>query len=575
MPLRRGSRQAFEDLNMLSRFSIRKKLISLVSFLLASVIFMGVFGVIQMRAINVAAQDTQVHWLPSIRAVSEMRVQSARYRAILRDHLLIADEKAKLKIDKSLEDRVAAFEEAAKSYEPMIGSAEERELFRQVKQLWQEYLSKANEVIVSSRKGDNPQAIDINTNQATPPARAMDDTLGKIVAMNDEGANTSGQLAKSDYATAFLVVVGALAAMIVFGLGTASLIVGSVSGGISSITTSMRALVAGDLTATIPHRAEPTEIGLMADSLQIFKEALSAKQRADAAAAIEANAKLQRAQRVDDITNDFESLIGKVVGTVSAASSELETSAGTMTTTADRSLKLAAMVSSASEEAAANVQSVASATGQMASSVEEIGGQVQESARIASDAVQQAMRTNDRVAELSKAAARIGDVVELINNIAAQTNLLALNATIEAARAGDVGRGFAVVAAEVKTLAEQTAKATGEISQQISAIQAATDDSVLAIREIGSTIGRMSEIASAIASAVEEQGSSTREIARNVQQAAQGTLGVSSNIADLQRDAGEAGSLSTQVFAAARSLSSESDRLKLEVGSFLKAVRAA
>jgi methyl-accepting chemotaxis protein len=211
----------------------------------------------------------------------------------------------------------------------------------------------------------------------------------------------------------------------------------------------------------------------------------------------------------------------------------------------------------------------------MASSVNEISRQVQISANIANEAVAQARKTNDRVAELAKAAARIGDVVELINTIAGQTNLLALNATIEAARAGDAGRGFAVVASEVKALAEQTAKATGEISQQITGIQTATQESVGAIKEIGDTIGRMSEIASTIASAVEEQGVATQEISRNVQQAAHGTQQVSANITDVQRGTSETGSASSQVLSAAQSLSRDSNRLKLEVGKFLNTVRAA
>jgi methyl-accepting chemotaxis protein len=211
----------------------------------------------------------------------------------------------------------------------------------------------------------------------------------------------------------------------------------------------------------------------------------------------------------------------------------------------------------------------------MTSSVNEISRQVQESSRVANDAVDQAQRTNGRVGELSKAASRIGDVVELINTIASQTNLLALNATIEAARAGEAGRGFAVVASEVKALAEQTAKATDEIGQQIAAIQAATRESVGDIREISGTIKKLSEISSTIAAAVEEQGAATQEISRNVQQAAQGTSQVSSNIADVQRGASETGSASAQVHSAARSLSSESNRLKLEVGKFLSSVRAA
>jgi methyl-accepting chemotaxis protein len=338
--------------------------------------------------------------------------------------------------------------------------------------------------------------------------------------------------------------------------------------------------VVGDLAAgrhdvTIPTIERADEIGAMAGSLQVFKEALVAKKIADEAATAEADAKIRRGQRVDTITRDFESMIGEIVEVVSSASGELETSAGTLTSNAERSEQLATAVAAASEEASTNVQSVASATEEMASSVNEISRQVQDSARIASEAVEQAQKTNHRVGELAKAAARIGDVVELINTIAGQTNLLALNATIEAARAGEAGRGFAVVASEVKALAEQTAKATGEISQQISGIQAATQESVRAIKEIGDTIARMSEIASTIASAVEEQGAATQEISRNVQQAAHGTQQVSSNIADVQRGASETGSASSQVLSAAKSLSGESGRLKLEVGKFLNSVRAA
>jgi methyl-accepting chemotaxis protein len=319
------------------------------------------------------------------------------------------------------------------------------------------------------------------------------------------------------------------------------------------------------------------EIGDTARSVEGVKQMLAEKTREEAEARIKQDQLAAQHRKADMIklADSFEAAVGQIIETVSSASTELEASAATLTATAGRAQELSTMVAAASGEASSNVNSVASATEELSSSVNEISRRVQDSARIASEAVGQARTTTDRVGELSKAAARIGDVVELINTIAGQTNLLALNATIEAARAGEAGRGFAVVASEVKALAEQTAKATGEIGQQISGIQSATQDSVSAIKEISGTIERLSEISSTIAAAVEEQGAATQEISRNVQQAAQGTQQVSSHITDVKRGSSETGSASSQVLSAAKSLSNDSNRLKLEVGKFLNTVRAA
>ena len=338
---------------------------------------------------------------------------------------------------------------------------------------------------------------------------------------------------------------------------------------------SMKCIAAGDLGTEIATSGSD-EIAEMAEALQVFKGNMLESNRLRAERSeTEKQARAQRRAEMQKLADEFEAAVGEIVQTVSSASTELEASATSLSRTAEETQQLSGMVESASGEASSNVRSVAAATDEMTASIAEISRQVQESNRITGEAVSQAEVTDQRINELSKAALRIGDVVNLITTIAEQTNLLALNATIEAARAGDSGRGFAVVAQEVKALAAQTASATQEISSQIAGMQVATQDSVVAIKQIGTTISRISEIAATIATSVEQQGGATQEISRNVVQAAQGTSEVATNIVDVNKGARETGSASAKVLSSARSLSGESNRLKLEVGRFLNTVRAA
>ncbi len=338
---------------------------------------------------------------------------------------------------------------------------------------------------------------------------------------------------------------------------------------------SMIAVAAGDLAAEISTGGSD-EIADMAEALQVFKGNMieSNRLRAERSDA-EKQTRAQRRDEMQKLADEFEAAVGEIVQTVSSASTELEASATSLTRTAEETQQLSGRVEAVSEEASSNVRSVAAATDEMTASIAEISRQVQELNRIAGEAVSQAEATDARINELSKAALRIGDVVNLITTIAEQTNLLALNATIEAARAGDSGRGFAVVAQEVKALAAQTASATNEISSQIAGMQLATQELVVAIKQIGSTISRISEIAATIATSVEQQGGATQEIARNVEQATQGTSEVAINIVDVNKGARETGSASAKVLSSAQSLSGESNRLKLEVARFLNTVRAA
>ncbi|MBR1270072.1 MCP four helix bundle domain-containing protein [Bradyrhizobium sp. AUGA SZCCT0222] len=563
---------------MLAKYSIRAKIITVVAFLLVAMTGMGLLAVRNMRAMNADTVDITTNWMPSVRVLGDLRAGVITYRNVIREHMLVGTLEGKQAQEKTLASVVENNNKIRALYEPMIASPEERALYKEWSDLWERYKKGTEEVMALSRSavGKVPlEAHEMNSKTVNKIGLEADAVLKKSIDLNNTGADKAAQSAADSYASALLMLAVILGVSVITGIAVGIYLVRDVSSGIASIVTPMQALGKGDLSAEVPHQGEKTEIGAMADTLQVFKQALIAKKAADEAAALDAEAKIERGRRVDGITRNFESVIGEIVQTVSSASTQLEASAGTLSATAERSQSLTTAVAAASEEASTNVQSVASATEELSSSVNEISRQVQESARMATDAVGQARVTNDRVSELSKAASRIGDVVELISTIAGQTNLLALNATIEAARAGEAGRGFAVVASEVKALAEQTAKATGEIGQQISGIQAATQESVNAIQEISGTIERLSEISSTIAAAVEEQGAATQEISRNVQQAAQGTQQVSANITDVQRGASETGSASSQVLSAAQSLSGDSNRLKLEVGKFLDSVRAA
>ncbi|MCJ2140419.1 methyl-accepting chemotaxis protein [Methylobacterium sp. E-066] len=356
----------------------------------------------------------------------------------------------------------------------------------------------------------------------------------------------------------------------------ATLIGRSVVRPLRAMTAFMTNLAAGDLSREVPGAERRDEIGAMASAVQIFKDGLI-RMRAleEETAESRLAAEEQRKTGMRQMAENFERAVGGIIGMVSSSATELQATAQTMTATATETASQSTTVAAAAEEAASNVNTVAAAAEELGSSVQEIGRQVSGSAELAQLAVYEADQTGALVQELSAAVARIGDVVGLISTIAGQTNLLALNATIEAARAGDAGRGFAVVASEVKALAEQTAKATSEISGQITRIQASTGQAVTSIGGITGRIREISGVATSIAAAVEQQGAATQEIVRNVSQAAMGTGEVTSNISGVAGAAEETGAAASQVLGAASELSRQSEHLAAEVGRFLATVRVA
>jgi methyl-accepting chemotaxis protein len=392
-----------------------------------------------------------------------------------------------------------------------------------------------------------------------------------LAEANHLGADLRDRAATS---TLWQVLVGLLVALTAAGI--LWLVASGISRPIISMTSAMKRLAAGDKDVDVPARGQANEIGQMAEAVQVFKDnALAVERLSREQEEQKERTAVEQKNAMNSLADTFEASVRGIVQAVSSQSSELEKSAQSLSSVAAVTERQASNVATASEQASVNVQTVAAATNELSASIREISRQAGESATVARSAVKEANVVNERVNGLAIAAQKIGEVVNLINDIASQTNLLALNATIEAARAGDAGKGFAVVANEVKSLANQTAKATDEIASQINGVQQATRDAVEEIRSITTTIDRISEISSAISSAVEEQGAATQEIARNVQEASLGVGDVTTNITSVTQASAETGQASSQVLTAAQQLSEQSEHLRGDVDEFIAKIRAA
>lgn len=403
------------------------------------------------------------------------------------------------------------------------------------------------------------------------------DVAPAIAAIGDDAAS---DLAMSQARSATIasttqtLMYGAMLSIAVL-VGMLSTVVGrTLAGSVIGMTNAMETLANGNTNIVVPAQDQKNEIGHMAHATNVFKENMIENTRLSEERKLQHIRREQRTEKMDALTKDFGVNVSDALNSVERSAGSMETTALSMSDTAKQTAQKSNIVSSASEEASSNVETVAAATEELSSSIQEISRQVVQSTTIAATAVEEVENTNEKIHGLAEAANKIGEVVAMITDIADQTNLLALNATIEAARAGDAGKGFAVVASEVKNLANQTAKATEEISSQISSVQGATQDAVTAIGSIGGTITQLNEISSAIAAAVEEQGAATQEIARNVEQAANGTSQVSENITEVTQAAEQTGVSSHDVLTAANGMSGEAKALKQQVDAFLAEIRS-
>ncbi|ACB23118.1 methyl-accepting chemotaxis protein [Methylobacterium radiotolerans] len=461
-------------------------------------------------------------------------------------------------------------------YEALPLTQPEREAYAAFRQHVATYAEQQREAVAKAEAGDVAGGQRIYNTTMSDSIRAIMADWEKLVALNGDGSQASGTLIAQTYDAAKRNVLALAGLALAVALGAFVLVTRGVSRPLRTISAVTQRLAAGDAEVAIPGQERRDEIGALAGSVVVFRDNLVRARALEAETALaRADAETQRRAATRAMADAFEQAVGGIVGGVSAAATELEATARSLTGSAADGAGQSGTVASAASDAAANVNTVAAAAEELGSSVQEIGRQVSGSAELARVAVAEATNTVALVQDLSSAAAKVGDVVALISGIAAQTNLLALNATIEAARAGAAGRGFAVVASEVKALAEQTARATEEITGQIGRIQSSTGQAASAIDGIGRRIREIDGVAASIAAAVEQQGAATQEIVRNVAEAAAGTGAVTGTIASLAQSAEETGTAAAQVLGAATEMSRQSEHLGAEVARFLATVRAA
>lgn len=555
--------------------TIRQRILGAFVLLLGITLAQGLFAITQLRAVNRAANEIETRWLPAVEQTGRLATLIDSFRIAEGLFILSSDETQRDDRAFEMDSPRRAVTDLRKSFGDQDFGPAIAALLPEFDAQWKAYLA-LNGDIVALAEASKPQAAgDLFYTKSKVAFDGLSATLGKIGTAARDAATDASATSDRLYNRAWWAILAALALCTLlvgfFGIG----LVRSISLPVLRLAEAMRALAAGDLTRTVPETGRGDEIGEMAASVLIFREAGQQKQALEAVQAAESEARQARQAAIETAVQGFDRTSSESTRLLGTIAGDVTRSAQNLATASQANLTRATAVSSASEQAASNVQTVAAAAEELSASVEEIGRQVELSSRISDEAVTQAGATAETVRALAEAAGRIGDVVKLIQDIAAQTNLLALNATIEAARAGEAGRGFAVVASEVKNLANQTAQATEDIARQIQEVQNATDGAVGAILGINDIIRQVGMISADVAAAVRQQGAATQEIARNVVEAERGTAEVSSTIHEIRQDAAQNHDLAAQLLKSATLLSGQGDRLKGDIEAFFQTVRTA
>jgi methyl-accepting chemotaxis protein len=559
--------------------SIGAKIIAAFTLSTVTFVSLGALALGQMSRFNASAEEMRSDWLPSTDkiaaiedAVQEFRIKEAK---LLMVYDARPDQAAAA--EASFQAAAEAVDAAYREFEPvMTPGTEDVRLMKKFSAVWPKFRASARRTMELASKGEKVDAADLFLNVDFVAKKAVSDALQEEIEFNRRGGKDAADAIQSQYRERRVVILAALVLVATVSIFVAMALILGLARPIRGVTQALQRLAAGDLQANVAGGDRRDEIGALARALEVFKgkmeQTRQLERQSDAA---RANAERERRNVMASLAATFDRTVNAIVGGVSSAATEMQSTAKLLTDTATETAAQAEAVAASSETASGNVGSVASATEQLSCSIREIRDHVQRSRGIAADAAAQTEKTDQLMRELSAAAEKIGGIVSLITDIAGQTNMLALNATIEAARAGEAGRGFAVVAQEVKILAEQTTKATAEISTQIAGIQNSTQHAAGFISSIVRTTDQVRAISETIAVAVEQQGAATQEIAQSIHAASESAKEVAANIGGVMETAQNSSAVSVQMLASAKELSRQAQKLRMEVHRFLDSVRAA